>query len=98
MSTFSHDAVRILGSHKETIDGALYCEYRELTKTIVIFVLSTSTASSSKDSPASSYIYFVDFSVIQFLKFNSAWYIFWNIDKLGKQIKSINKALQKHMQ
>ena len=28
--TFSHDAVRILGSHmahKETIDGALYCEY-----------------------------------------------------------------------
>ena len=30
MSTFSHDAVRILGSHKETIDGALYCEYREL--------------------------------------------------------------------
>ena len=33
MSTFSHDAVRILGSHKETIDGALYCEYQEL-KTI----------------------------------------------------------------
>ena len=29
MSTFSHDAVRILGSHKETIDGALCCEYRE---------------------------------------------------------------------
>ena len=32
MSTFSHDAVRINGSHEEMIDGALYCEYRELSK------------------------------------------------------------------
>lgn len=30
LSTFSHDAVRILGLSLAIADGALYCEYREL--------------------------------------------------------------------